>query len=149
MLDDYAFTTVACLDAYEVTGDLSYFKYAKNIADRMIEQFFDPVAGGFFDTQKPEDMASKRIGVLDTPREPFQDSPTPAGNSVAAIALLRLYSYTNVESYREQAEQTLEVLAGMAPQYGLFAATYDIAGVHFSNAHTQVVVLGEERARTI
>jgi uncharacterized protein YyaL (SSP411 family) len=31
----------------------------------------------------------------------------------------------------------------MAPQYGLFAATYGIAGVHFSNAHTQVVVLGE------
>ena len=48
-----------------------------------------------------------------------------------------------MESYREQAEQTLEVLAGMAPQYGLFAATYGIAGVHYLNAHTKVVVLGE------
>jgi uncharacterized protein YyaL (SSP411 family) len=81
--------------------------------------------------------------VLSTRRKPFQDSPTPAGNSVAAIALLRLHAYTTDDSYREKAEQTLEVFAGKAEQYGIFAATYGIAAVHFSEPHTQVVVIGE------
>ena len=140
VLDDYAFTAVACLDAYEATADLSYFNFARRIADTMVERFFDPVSGGFFDTEiTPKE---KVLGVLGTRRKPFQDSPTPAGNSVAAIALLRLYGYTNDAGLRDRAEQTIEVLAGMAGQYGLFAATYGIAAVHLSQPHTQVVIIG-------
>jgi hypothetical protein len=139
VLDDYAFTVIACLDAYEATTDLSYFHFAGRIAGKMIEAFFDPVSGGFFDTAKGEDNV---LGVLGTRRKPFQDSPTPAGNSAAAIALLRMHAYTNDTSYRDKAEETLEVLAGVAGQYGLFAATYGIAAVHMSQPHTQVVVLG-------
>src|SRR5262249_46980050 len=66
------------------------------------------------------------------------------GNPVAAIALMRLYGYTNEKSYREKAEQTLEVLAGVAGQYGIFAATYGIAAVYFSRPHTQVIVVGDD-----
>jgi hypothetical protein len=143
LLDDYAFTTVACLDAYEATSDLSYFNFAKRIADMMIDRFYDPVAGGFFDrpSSRPE---SDTLGVLGTRRKPFQDSPTPAGNSVAVIALLRLHAYTNDGSYRDKAEQTLEVFAGVAGQYGIFAATYGLAAVHFTHGHTQVVVIGSD-----
>ena len=140
VLDDYAFTVVACLDAYEATSDLSYFNFGQRIAGRMIEKFFDPVSGGFFDAERSRDV----LGVLGTPRKPFQDSPTPAGNSVAAIALLRLHSYTNDSGQREKAEKTLEVFAGVAGQYGIFAATYGIAAVHFSQPHMQVVVLGSD-----
>ena len=50
LLDDYAFTAIACLDAYEATADLSYFNFAQRITDKMVERFFDPVSGGFFDT---------------------------------------------------------------------------------------------------
>jgi len=141
LLDDYAFTALACLDAYEATADLSYFKFAKAITDAMLEKFFDETSGGFFDAERDEE--SKMLGVLSARRKPFQDSPTPAGNSAAAIALLRLHSYTNDSGYHDKAEQTMEVFAGMAGQYGLFAATYGIAGVHFSQPHTQVIVVGE------
>jgi uncharacterized protein len=149
VLDDYAFTALACLDAYEATADLSYFNFAKRIADAMVERFVDPVSGGFFDTGKiPSDQ--KVLGVLGTRRKPFQDSPTPAGNSVAAIALLRLHVYTNDAGLRDQAEQTIEVLAGLAAQYGLFAATYGIAAVHLSRPHMQIVIVGNgERARRL
>src|SRR5262249_48623365 len=44
MLDDYAFTTIACLDAYECTGDLTYFNFARQIGSTMIERFADPVS---------------------------------------------------------------------------------------------------------
>src|SRR5271170_6504645 len=40
-LDDYAFTVIACLDAYEATSDISYFRFAKLIADAMAASFFD------------------------------------------------------------------------------------------------------------
>ena len=139
VLEDYAFVANACLDAYESTADLSYFNFARRIADDMIERFFDSVSGGFFDTATTDQT---KLGVLGTRRKPFQDSPTPAGNPVAAIALLRLYEYTNQADYREKAEQTLEVFAGAAGQYGLFAATYGIAGVLLSEPHEQMVVVG-------
>jgi uncharacterized protein len=142
LLDDYAFTAVACLDAYEATADLSYFKFAKSITDTMIQKFFETVSGGFLDTESNSSDRTTCLGVLSARRKPFQDSPTPAGNSVAAIALLRMHSYTNETSYRDQAEQTMEVFAGMAEQFGIFGATYGIAAVHFSQPHTQVVVLG-------
>ncbi len=145
LLDDYAFLAIACLDAYEATAELRYFDLARRIADRMIEWFFDLTSGGFFDTAKPSGNRNV-LGVLGTRRKPFQDSPTPAGNPVAATALLRLYGYTNEPSYQEKAEQTMEVLAGVAGQYGIFAATYGIAAVHFSQAHTQVVGGWERRA---
>ncbi len=140
LLDDYAFTVVACLDAYEATADLSYFNFARRIADFMIEHFFDSVSGGFFDTPT---TSSESLGVLATRRKPFQDSPTPAGNSVAAIGLLRLHSYTNSQSYRDKAEDTLELLSNTAEQYGIFAASYGIAGVLYSQPHTQIIVIGE------
>jgi uncharacterized protein YyaL (SSP411 family) len=143
VLDDYAFTALACLDAYEATTDLSYFNFATRIADAMIEQFFDPVSGGFFDTRKIS-SDEKVLGVLSTRRKPFQDSPTPAGNSVAAIALLRLHAYTNDKNLRDKAEQTIEVIVGLAAQYGLFVATYGIAAVHLSHPHTQIVIVGND-----
>jgi hypothetical protein len=141
VLDDYGFTVVACLDAYEATADLSYFNFAQRIADAMVERFFDPVSGGFFDTGKTL-SDEKVLGVLGTRRKPFQDSPTPAGNSVAAIALLRLYAYTNQASLHDKAEQTIELIAGLAAQYGIFAATYGIAAVHLSQPHVQIVIVG-------
>jgi uncharacterized protein YyaL (SSP411 family) len=150
LLDDYAFTILACLDAYETTADLSYFHFARRIADQMMDRFFDPQEGGFFDSPKLKDGEDKVLGVLGARRKPFQDSPTPAGNSMAAIALLRLFDYTDQADYRERAQKTLGLLSQSAGQYGLFAATYGIAAVYFSQPHTQVVVLGTgESARRL
>ena len=143
LLEDYAFTAVACLDAYEATADFSYFKFARAIADAMITKFYDPTAGGFFDRETGSDGVG--LGVLSTRRKPLQDSPTPAGNPVATIALLRLHHYTGDAAYRDKAEQTLEAFAGVAKQFGIFAATYGIAALHFLEQPLQVVVIAEEK----
>jgi uncharacterized protein len=141
LLEDYAATVLACLDAYEATADLSYFKFARDIADAMIAKFFDAVSGGFFDSEPGSDGNS--LGVLSTRRKPLQDSPTPAGNPMAAIALLRLHHYTGDAAYRDKAEQTLETFAGVVGQFGIFAATYGIAVSHFLENPLQVVVISE------
>src|SRR5262249_33185000 len=100
LLDDYAFTAWACVDAYEATADFSYFKFAKSVTDAMVEKFFDPTSGGFFDCAL--NAGAKVLGVLSARRKPFQDSPTPAGNSAAAIVLSRMYHYTNDAGYRDK-----------------------------------------------
>jgi len=139
LLDDYACTVIACLDAYEASSDLSYFKFAQAIADTMIERFFDSTSGGFFDSEPAGEGSN--LGVLATRRKPLQDSPTPAGNPMAAIAVVRLHRYTGNEGYRDKAERTLETFAGVAEQFGIFAATYGIAVVHFLENPVQVVVI--------
>jgi len=147
LLDDYAATALACLDAYEATADLSYFKFARAIGDAMIARLFDAVSGGFFDAEPAAEGQS--LGVLGTRRKPLQDSPTPAGNPMAAIALLRLHLYTGDSAYRDKAEQTLETFAGVAEQFGIFAATYGIAVLHLLENPVQVVVIADrERDET-
>jgi uncharacterized protein len=143
LLDDYAATALACLDAYEATADLSYFKFAQAIGDGMIARFFDAVSGGFFDAEPAAE--GKSLGVLSTRRKPLQDSPTPAGNPMAAIALLRLHHYTGDSGYRDKAEQTLETFAGAAEQFGIFAATYGIAVLHLLENPVQVVVIADQQ----
>ncbi len=139
MLEDYAFVVLACLDAYEATADLTYFNFARSIADAMIARFYDSTSGGFFDSEPATD--GKSLGVLATRRKPLQDSPTPAGNPMAAIALMRLHHYTGNAGYRDKAEQTLETFAGVAEQFGIFAATYGSALVQFLESPVQVVVI--------
>jgi uncharacterized protein len=150
LLDDYAFTANACLDAYEATADLSYFNFARRIADAMVERFFDATGGGFFDTPASfTGNGDNPLGALVARRKPFQDAPTPAGNPAATLALLRLHEYTNHVGYREKAEQTLELFAGVAEQFGIFAATYGIAVVRATQPHVQAIVIGpHENAAT-
>jgi uncharacterized protein YyaL (SSP411 family) len=142
LLEDYAFTALACLDAYEATVDLSYFKFARAITDAMIARFYDATSGGFFDSEPGAEGQS--LGVLATRRKPLQDSPTPAGNPMAAIALARMHHYTGDAGYEDKAELTLETFAGAAEQFGIFAATYGIAVVYLLESPVQVVVIAED-----
>jgi uncharacterized protein YyaL (SSP411 family) len=144
LLDDYAFVTLACLDAFEATVDATYFSFARALAEFMIERFHDKDNGGFFDSE------AGALGALQARRKPFQDSPTPSGNGAAAIALLRLHAHTDEARYREIAQRTLEAIAGVAEQFGMFAATCGMAAVWLLEGHTQAVVVGgDEQARAL
>jgi uncharacterized protein len=142
VLDDYASTAIACLDAYEATADMSYFRFGQNVADAMVARFYDSTSGGFFDREPAVD--GKNFGVLATRRKPLQDAPTPAGNPMAVIALMRLHRYTGDSAYREKAEQTLETFAGVAEQFGIFAATYAIATLYYLESPLEVVVIAKD-----
>jgi len=137
-LDDQVFGVMALLDAYEATLDAKYFQAARHTMDVTIEKYGDKEAGGFFDRA----CDAPTMGGLEVRRKPFQDSPTPSANSVAAMALTRMHSYTDDPKYYEWATNTLEAFAAVAPQYGLFAATYGLAATLFALHPTQVVITG-------
>jgi uncharacterized protein YyaL (SSP411 family) len=137
-LDDQVFGVQALLDSYEASLDEKYFHAAQRTMDIAIEKYGDAERGGFFD--RSSDAPPMR--GLEVRRKPLQDSPTAGANSVAAIALIRMQSFTNELKYQRWAEKTLEAFAGIAPQYGMFAATYGLAATLFAHHPSQVVILG-------
>jgi uncharacterized protein YyaL (SSP411 family) len=137
-LDDQVFGVLALLDAYEATLDSRYFRAAQRTMDVAIEKYGDAEGGGFFDRASD----APAMGGLEVRRKPFQDSPTPGANSVAVLALTRVHAYTDDRRYHVWARKTLEAFAGVASQYGLFAATYGLAATLFAEHPTQVVITG-------
>jgi len=137
-LDDQVFSVIALLDAYETTLNPRYFRAAQRTLDYLLEYYADAQGGGFFD--RPSNAAP--LGGLDVRRKPFQDSPTPSANSVAIIALVRMHAFTDDQRYYNFAQKTLEAFAGIAPQYGLFAATYGLAAILFARHPMQVLITG-------
>jgi hypothetical protein len=140
VLEDYAFVANAALDAWEGTGELRYFTVAKEIADAMLVRFYDATGCGFFDTE----LDPAAIGALSARRKPLQDSPTPAGNAVAATVLLRLSALTDDPNYETRAQETLETFAGIVEHFGLYAASYGLALRRAVEAPVQVCVIGDD-----
>ena len=144
VLDDYALLTNACVDAWESTGEIRYYDAAMQLAETMVDRFYDSKNGdsehgGFFDTEK---NADDKLGALSARRKPMQDSPTPAGNSTAAAALLRLEALSGRADFRSKAEDTLAAFAGVIEHYGLYAGSYGLALERLLLPPIQVVVLG-------
>ena len=99
-LDDYAFLIDGILELLQCRwrdGDLDF---ALTLADVLLDQFGDRQAGGFFFT------ANDHEPLIQRPK-PAHDDALPAGNGVAAQALLRLGHLTGRTAYLEAAERTL------------------------------------------
>jgi len=101
-LDEYAFLSAALIDAFEATSNATYLDKARELTAVMIEQFWDPQAGGCFFTGNDHESLIQRMKT-------GEDSAIPSGNAVAAMNYLRLYSYTGEQTYLDKAEQTFRL----------------------------------------
>jgi uncharacterized protein YyaL (SSP411 family) len=101
---DYAFFIEALLDLYEATFESRYFREAIELQREMDERFSDPRGGYFL-------AAEKHDRLIVRPREIF-DGATPSSNSVAAMNLLRLATFTGDRKYRDRAESVFSASAG-------------------------------------
>src|ERR1700733_12813725 len=143
VLEDYVFLGHAALDGWEATGEIRYYEAAEAIAEVAVTRFYDPVGGGFFDTETPA-VGEVRLGALGARRKPLQDSPTPAGNSMAAALLLRLEALNEREDYAAKALETLETFAGVVEHFGLYAASYGLALQRMVQRAGQGCVIGDD-----
>lgn len=103
-LEDYAYLAEGLLALYEASFDLRWFQEAERLVQSMSTWFWDDQIGGFYDT------SSDHEALIARPRD-FYDNATPAGNSVAAAVLLRLYAYTGNDDLRQRARSVLVPLA--------------------------------------
>ena len=141
ILEDQVHMTNALLDAWEATTDRKYLDHAENCMRLCLLHYGDHKLGGFFDRPKELPLAAKGFQLR---RKPFQDSPSPAANSLAVVALGRLHHYTLDDEFEARARQTLELFAGSYNDYGLFVASYGLACTHHDRGTTKVVVVGRK-----
>jgi uncharacterized protein YyaL (SSP411 family) len=105
-LEDYAFMTVALLDLHEATGDSRWLAEAERLLDTMNEQFWDQRSGGYFFTSHGHEALIARM-------KSNEDGAIPSGNSMAALALVRLARLTGRTEYRDRAGRLLSSYAEM------------------------------------
>src|SRR5690606_32715789 len=87
----------ALLDLYETDFQAAHLRRAESLMDRVLALFWDDAEGGLFLT------SAEHEGLIQRPKEAW-DQSVPSGNGVAAQVLLRLYSYTGEDRWREKAE---------------------------------------------
>jgi uncharacterized protein len=109
-LEDHAYLLQALLVLYEATFEERWYVEAVLVADKMIERFGDPERGGFFTT-------AADAPYLVTRRKDLEDTPTPSGNSAAALGLLRLARFSGDAGYEQQAAGVLALHADIAIRY--------------------------------
>src|SRR6202043_1530542 len=86
-LEDYAFLLNGLVSLYEATFSRRWIAEALELAEVMIEQFWDSTEGGFFYTGRDHEELIART------KDPH-DSSIPSGNAMAVTALLHLAKLT-------------------------------------------------------
>lgn len=109
-IDDYAFYSMALLSLYEATFDARYLRQSCELADQMVELFWDEKYSGFFLNARDSEK------LLYRPKEVY-DGAVPSGNSVAGYVLQRLANLTANKRYIEMANKQLRFLAGQVQDY--------------------------------
>jgi uncharacterized protein YyaL (SSP411 family) len=102
-LEDHAGVALGFLAVYELTFDEKWVKRAREIADAMIEWFWDDSVGAFFDTARDAEK------LITRPRD-VTDNATPSGTSLALELLLHLAELLHDTEYRRRAVFVLESL---------------------------------------
>jgi hypothetical protein len=122
-LDDYAFLLDATLELLQVRWRTEHLDLARWLADRLLADFTDEAAGGFFFTAHNHESLIHRSKSM-------SDEALPAGNAIAALALNRLGHLLGEHRYIEAAAATVEATG---------AALLD-----FPHAHASMITALEE-----
>jgi uncharacterized protein YyaL (SSP411 family) len=109
-LDDYANLGNAFVTVHESGANGPWLDRAVELAETVLNRFADPDRGGFFFTADDHEPLIVR-------KREFIDSPTPSGNGMAAMLLLRLHKHHPEERYRAAAESTLRAGYSSMRQY--------------------------------
>jgi uncharacterized protein YyaL (SSP411 family) len=126
-----AFTRLA-----EASGQARWIGHARDVADTMLDHFWDLDHGGLFTVADDgEALVARQKDLI--------DNALPSANGVAANALLRLAALTGEMRYAHQAEQILLLIAGLVPQAPT-AFAHALAGIDlWASGPTELVVTGD------
>jgi uncharacterized protein YyaL (SSP411 family) len=135
-LEDYAYLIDGLVTLYEATFELRWIEAALNLSEIMVDQFWDANEGGFFFTGRDHESLIARS------KDPF-DNATPAGNAVAATALLRLVRSTGRNDLAKKAEATLFLYRELLARHPTAAGQMLIALDFFLGPVQEFAVVGD------
>jgi len=138
-LDDYAFLLDALLEMLQAGFREEDLRWARELADTLLDQFEDREAGGFFFVSHDHEKLIHRA-------KPGHDNATPSGNGVAAFALQRLGHLIGEPRYLEAAGRALKLFyPAMERQPGGFVSLATALDEHLAPPQT-VILRGEGQA---
>jgi uncharacterized protein YyaL (SSP411 family) len=132
-LEDHAFMVEALLVLYEAGFDPRWFAAARELAETMIERFGDAENGGFFTTSSDHETLIAR-------RKEVGDHPIPAGQSAAALGLLRLAALSGEARFADRARGVLALFGEPAIDHPDSFAHF-LRALDFDHAATREVAL--------
>jgi hypothetical protein len=104
LLEAYAFLLSGVIELYEATLEPGHLDFAIELADAMLEKFYDSENGGFW-----QSAAGSKDLILRVKDD--YDGAEPSGNSVAVLSLLKLGGITGRKKFTESAEKTLRLFS--------------------------------------
>ncbi len=130
----------AILDGFtrlaEATGQARWIAEAQQVADTMLDWFFDPSNGGLFTTaEDAEELVVRQKDINDT--------STPSANSLGAHALYRLAALTGELRYANQADRILQLIASQVDEGPTMFANALIATDFRRRGATEVAIAGD------
>jgi uncharacterized protein len=99
--EDYALLIKALLDCYEATQETHWLEQAQSLQSQMDELLWDLEMGGYFNTSGSD---SQNLILRE---KDYQDNATPSAHGIAVRNLVRLFSFTDDQHYRERAYSIL------------------------------------------
>ena len=138
-LDDYAFLIDAIIHLLACRWSGKWLGFAMQLADTLLEQFFDDDAGGFFFTSHDHETLLQR-------RKDFTDDSLPSGNGMAALALLNLGHLTGRQDYLEAAEKTLKTAWGLLQRAPHACAALLAALLEYDDPRRVIILRGREES---
>ena len=141
-LDDYAYLVNSLIDVFEITSDAYFLDMAQNIANYMIEHFWNENEKSFYFT------ADTHESLIVRPKN-YYDLSVPSGNSVAANALLKLHHLVNDEKFLKISKQILE-LNGTSAAENPFAFGYLLNVMNLYLKHpTEITIINSENSEIV
>jgi hypothetical protein len=136
-LDDHAFLLDALLELLQADWQLTNLHLAQQLADILLEHFYDADAGGFWFTADDHETLMHRP-------KPLADEAMPSGNGIAALALQRLGFLLGDSRYLRAAERTLSGTSQMMSQHPQAHVTLLTALEEYLDNPETIIIRGEK-----
>jgi len=134
-LEDYAYLGDGLLSLYEAGGDERFLTGARELAERLVEDFSDEDDGAFYFTAKDHEslIARTREG---------HDGAIPNANAVAARLLARLSVHLDRDEWRTRATRAIQPYAELIERSPRSFATAACLVDRLLEAPTELVLVG-------
>jgi uncharacterized protein YyaL (SSP411 family) len=133
-LEDYADVANGLLELHVATGELRWLEEANRLARLAVELFADDERGGFYlSPVDGEELVARK--------KDLEDQPTPSGNSMLALVLLKLSRIYGDEELERRAVGVFRLLHGAMARVPLaFGHALTALDLHFSSPRELAIV---------
>ncbi len=139
-LDDYASYIFAQLCLYRATLDNSYLNRAKQMCDKVVNDFGDNTGGFYLYGKQSEELILR-------PKETY-DGAIPSGNSLMAYNFIKLYNLTLDDKYKDLSEKQLDFISAATNSYPTNHAMFLTALLEYNEPPMKVTVVADDKTDT-